>query len=65
MKVVLDTNILLISVLRTSKYKPNFDAILSNKVVTNDKHFDILKDIDFPAMDVVNSDEFLLELKEL
>jgi len=27
-------------------------------IVTNDKHFNVLKDIDFPYVKVVNSDEF-------
>ncbi|MEM1320312.1 MAG: putative toxin-antitoxin system toxin component, PIN family [Bacteroidota bacterium] len=31
MKVVLDTNVLLISLLKTSKYRPIFDALLNKK----------------------------------
>jgi predicted nucleic acid-binding protein len=27
-------------------------------IVTNDKHFNVLKEIDFPYVEVVNSDEF-------
>jgi len=35
-------------------------AIAANAhyIVTNDKHFDALKSIDFPKVEVVNSDEF-------
>lgn len=136
MRVVLDTNVLLTSLLKTSKYRPIFDGLLSNKydlvishdilqeyveiieqkttatiaknvsellinldnvekievyyrwllidqdpddnkfvdcaiagnvkfVVSNDKHFKVLKDIKFPSIEVITSDQFLEELKEL
>jgi len=135
MKIVLDTNVLLISLLKTSKYRPIFDALLNNKfqlvishdilqeyveiieqkttpeiaknvgellvnldnvkqievyykwlliqddfddnkfvdcaiagnvkfVVTNDKHFKILKSIPFPFVEVIKADEFLIELNK-
>lgn len=40
-------------------------AIVSNAkyIVSNDKHFSVLKDIPFPHVDVVNIDEFLETLK--
>jgi uncharacterized protein len=33
-------------------------------VVSNDKHFNILKTIDFPKVDVIKIDDFLAILKE-
>ena len=136
MRVILDTNVLLTSLLKTSKYRPIFDALLNKKyelilshnilqeyveiieqktnpviaqnvsellinlenvqkievyyrwllisqdpddnkfvdcavagnvkfVVSNDKHFKILKEIEFPSIEVISSDQFLEELKEL
>lgn len=136
MKIVLDTNVLLTSLLKTSKYRPIFDALLNKKyqlvishdilqeyieiieqkttpeiaknvgellinlenveqievyykwlliqedfddnkfvdcaiagnvkfVVSNDKHFKILKKIKFPIVEVIKSDEFLEELKKI
>ena len=133
MKIVLDTNVLLTSLLKTSKYRPIFDALLNKEfnlvisneifseyleiierkttpeiaknigellvnldnveqievyykwllikddpddnkfvdcaiagnvrfVVSNDKHFKILKTINFPNVEVISSDEFLNEL---
>lgn len=34
-------------------------------VVTNDKHFDILKKIDFPLVEVISLDDFLKEVEAL
>jgi len=34
-------------------------------IVTNDRHFNILKTIPFPKVDVVNIDEFLAEIQQL
>lgn len=42
MRVVLDTNVLLTSLLKTSKYRPIFDGLLSNKYDLVISH-DILK----------------------
>ena len=41
-------------------------AIVSNAkyIVTNDRHFNVLKEIDFPHVDVLNIDEFLMELNK-
>lgn len=136
MKIVLDTNVLLVSLLKTSKYRPIFDSLITKRfqqiitndifqeyieiieqrtnseiaknvgelllsldnverieiyykwlliekdtddnkfvdcaiagnvkyVVTNDKHFNVLKNIDFPSIEVVSADQFLKELEEL
>lgn len=39
-------------------------AIVSNArfIVSNDRHFNVLKDISFPSVDVINIDDFLREL---
>jgi len=34
-------------------------------IVTNDKHFKHLKNIDFPPIEVVSADDFLHELEEM
>ena len=34
-------------------------------IVTNDRHFNILKTIPFPKVDIVNIDEFLEEIQQL
>jgi putative PIN family toxin of toxin-antitoxin system len=41
-------------------------AVASNAkyIVTNDKHFNVLKYIDFPKLEVKNADEFLKEVKD-
>lgn len=136
MKVVLDTNTLLVSIGRKSKYRPIFDALLEGKItllisndiineyveiigektnaiiannisdlmvsspnvkevkiyfkwgiitedtddnkfvdcalngqanflVTDDKHFRVLKDIGFPPVKVVRTSKFLKEIKKL
>jgi len=136
MRVVIDTNVFLISIPKISKYRPIFDGLLKRKynlaisesilqeyleiigekttgqiaqnigelllslenvektdiyfrwnliqadpddnkfvdcaisarvrfVVTNDKHFKELKDIEFPPVEVINADDFLEELKKL
>ncbi|MBC8180569.1 PIN domain-containing protein [candidate division KSB1 bacterium] len=40
-------------------------AISSNAdfIVTNDRHFNILKNIEFPKVNVINVDDFLNKLK--
>jgi len=133
MKVVLDTNVLLVSLLKTSKYRPIFDGLINKKfilvitheilqeyieilsiktnaqiaqnvadliinlenieridiyyrwgliindpddnkfvdcaiagnvkyVVSNDKHFNVLSEVEFPSVNVITSDQFLKEL---
>ncbi len=135
MLVVLDTNVLLISISRKSRYRPLFDALLNGRyklaisneilseyievlerkanatvainiaeallnsvnvvrteiffnwglikdddddnkfvdcaiaasakyIVSNDKHFRVLKEIDFPKIDVIGIEEFLESLNE-
>jgi len=41
-------------------------AIATNAkfLVSNDKHFNILKNIDFPKVDLINADTFLTEIKK-
>jgi len=41
-------------------------AIMGNAayIVTEDKHFNILKDVEFPKINVINADEFLEEIIE-
>ena len=34
-------------------------------VVTNDKHFKILKEIPFPKVDIISIDDFLEEIKDM
>jgi predicted nucleic acid-binding protein len=34
-------------------------------VVSNDNHFKVLKNIDFPSVEVIKADDFLKELKNL
>lgn len=136
MKVVLDTNVLLMSIPRISKYRPIFDGLLAAKfelaiseailqeyieiigrkttgqiaqnfaelisqlenventeiyfrwnlitadpddnkfvdcaisanvkfIVSNDNHFNVLKEIEFPPLEVIHADDFLEELKRL
>ena len=135
LRVVLDTNVLLVSIARKSKYRPIFDSLLEGQfqvvisneilteyveilerktnanvahniaesilnlpnvekvevsykwnlisadpddnkfvdcaiagrvkyVVTDDKHFNILKEIPFPKVDIISIEEFLAELKK-
>lgn len=136
MKVVIDTNVLLMSIPKISKYRPIFDGLLRRKfnlaisesilqeyveiigrkttgqiaqnlgdllvtlknvekteiffrwhlikadrddnkfvdcaisarvtfLVSNDKHFNELKEIEFPPLEVINANEFMEELKKL
>ena len=135
-KVVIDTNVLLMSIPKFSKYRPIFDGLIKPKydlaisedifqeyieiigrkttgqiaknlgelltqlenvekteiyfkwnlitsdpddnkfvdcaisanvqfIVSNDNHFKVLKDIEFPSVNVIDADEFLEELKKL
>ena len=83
-KVVLDTNVLLVALPPRSPYRPIFDklvvpyfrwqlivsdpdddkfvdvAISANVdyLVTNDKHFNILKTLDFPKVTICKAQEF-------
>ena len=136
LRVVLDTNVLVVSIGRKSKFRPIFDNLLNGKiqliitneilteyveiierktnaivakniaelliqlrnvekievsykwnlitedpddnkfvdcavagrvkyVVTNDKHFSVLKDIPFPSIDIISIEDFLKEIKGL
>ncbi|MEI6067264.1 MAG: PIN domain-containing protein [Methylococcaceae bacterium] len=98
MKVVLDTNMLLVSIAKKSPYRIIFDSLLNNKfdliisndilseyteiialktnkddnkfvdcaiasnadyLVSNDKHFNCLKTIEFPKLSLLGIDEFM------
>ncbi len=68
LRVILDTNILLVSISSNSKYhwvlekllNAEYDIIISNAdyIITNDKHFDILNNIEFPIMKTLTISEF-------
>ncbi len=72
-RIVLDTNCLLMSLPRISPYRIIWDMFLESKfmlcvsteiieeyseIVSNDRHFDILKQIDFPHVNVISAKEF-------
>ena len=54
-RIVLDTNCLLMSLPRISPYRITANA---QYIVSNDRHFDILKQIDFPHVNVISAKEF-------
>ncbi|WP_257666817.1 hypothetical protein [Parapedobacter tibetensis] len=49
LKVVLDTNVILRSISRRSAFS----------VIVDDKHFNILKSIEFPAINVIKLEDFV------
>jgi predicted nucleic acid-binding protein len=49
--IVLDTNTLIMSISANARF-----------IVTEDRHFDVLKTIDFPKIDVIGIDDFLKTL---
>lgn len=72
MKIVLDVNILLQSIGRTSLYRPawvaylNFDTAVSGDadfIVTNDAHFNEIKKLEFPSISLISGDEFIKLLR--
>lgn len=52
MRVVVDTNCLLASV------PPKGKAGNADYLITNDRHFDILKGMEFPVVNVIPLDDF-------
>ena len=80
MKIVLDTNCLLVSLPQNSQYRCLWDAFRQGKytscdpddnkfvdcavsanadyIVTNDRHFNVLKGIYFPQVNVIDIDTF-------
>ncbi|MBI5476169.1 MAG: hypothetical protein HY964_05460 [Ignavibacteriales bacterium] len=76
LKVVLDTNVLLVSISSKSKYHRIYDKLVaddnkfadctinsnSHLLVTNDKHFQVLKNIDFPKIEVTSINDFAAQL---
>jgi len=67
----------LVSLAEKFKYHVIFNAIKENKfvdcalaanadfLVTNDKHFKILKKIDFPKIETIRAEEFIEKLKQI
>ena len=70
MKIVLDTNCLLVSLQEYSDYfwlwktfcdKKFVDCAISanaDYIVTNDKHFNVLKKMDFPKINIIDIETF-------
>ncbi len=52
--IVIDTNCLIMAI---SSSNAKF-------IVTEDHHFDVLREIDFPSVDVINIDNFLKEVEK-
>ena len=64
MKIVLDTNCLIQSLPEKSPYH---SAIAANAryIVSNDKHYNILKQIPYPTIDVISIAKFMESLQTL
>ena len=71
-RLVLDTNSLIQCISRRSRYHELWlsfldgrntlcvtTEILQEYVVTDDSHYDVLREVDFPVVDVINLDEIL------
>ena len=70
-KIVLDTNCLISSLSRRGQYYPVWKGLQTGKyvlcvsasnatyIVSDDKHYDVLKDIEFPNLLVLKLKEFL------
>lgn len=61
LRIVIDTNVLLVAISSKSKYHWVFEKLLnshSHLLVANDKHFDVVKNLDFPSIKVVSIKEF-------
>ena len=58
MNIVLDTNCLLMSLSRRSRYYPVWRDF-AKYIVTQDHHYDVLRNTPFPKIEVVDIDEFL------
>ena len=66
MNIVLDTNCLIMSLSRRSPYYSvwrNFVEGNYTLCVTQDHHYDVLKQTPFPFIDVIDIDEFVNVLK--
>lgn len=68
MRIVLDTNVFLVSLSPYSAFAPIFDALLaaqftlllSNEVITEyDRHFKVLLQVPFPIVKTLNAEEFI------
>lgn len=60
MKIVLDTNVLLVSFSRKSEYRWIFDSFLNE-----DFTLFVLKDIQFPKVNIISPSEFKLIIDRL
>jgi len=70
MRIVLDTNVLLTSLLKTSKYRPIFDALLNQKfklIITHDIFQEYMEIIERKTTSKIakNVGELLLNLKNV
>lgn len=61
MNIVLDTNCLLMSLSRKSRYYPVWRDFKTDArfIVTEDHHFDVLRHVTYPKINVIDIDEFL------
>lgn len=61
LRIVIDTNVLLVAILSKAKYHWIFEKLLHSEFdlfITNDKHFDVVKNLDFPFITVLSIKEF-------
>lgn len=67
-KIVLDTNCLISSLSRRDQYYPVWKGLQAGKyvfaanatyIVSDDKHYDVLRDVEFPKLLVLKLKEFL------
>ena len=65
-QVVVDTNCLLRMIPLRSKYRLVWEAIIASAdfLVSEDKHFNVLKDIPFPKVNVITLEQFLIDLQK-
>ena len=73
--IVLDTNCLIACIGFSSAYRLVWNSFINSKfvdcaiianadyIVSNDGHFDVLKNIDFPKVNVISSKDFLRHLE--
>ena len=76
MNLVIDTNVLVESITARSPYHKIFDeddnkfvdcAICGNSdlIITSDHHFNVLKDIDFPKVEIIAPGEFINQYMQI
>jgi len=67
MKVVIDSNVLLVAIGKRSRFRKFFDAAVAGAadfLVTNDAHFNEAKKLEFPVVNIISADKFLKMLKK-